>query len=88
MSYLSKINSFLLLLDTKTPLNPIQKAIEDAEINKELDKQQEILVAEFNNSVKINELFETVYKAIEGALAPTTLSGYTGYIFYIFQEFS
>ena len=39
MSYLSKINSFLLLLDTKTPLNPIQKVIEDAEINKELNEQ-------------------------------------------------
>ena len=36
MSYLSKINSFFLLLDIKTPLNPIQKAMEDAEINKEL----------------------------------------------------
>jgi len=38
MSYLSEINFFLLLLDTKTPLNPIQKAMEDAKINKELDK--------------------------------------------------
>jgi len=62
--------------------------MEDAEINKELDKQQEILVVEFDNSVGINKLFETVYKAVEGALAPTTLSGYIGYIFYIFQEFS
>ena len=84
MSYLSKINSFLLLLDTKTPLNPIQKAIEDAEINEELNKQQEILVAESNNSVRINELFKTVYKAIEGVLAPITLLGYIGYISYIF----
>ena len=88
MSYLSKINSFLLLLDTKTSLNPIQKAIEDAEINKELDKQQEILVAESDNSVRINKLFKTIYKAAEGALAPITLLGYTGYISYIFQEFS
>ena len=88
MSYLSKINSFLSLLDTKTPSNPIQKAMEDAEINEELDKQQEILVAETDNSVGINKLFETVYKAAEGALVPTTLSGYTGYISYIFQEFS
>jgi hypothetical protein len=38
MSYLSQINSFLLLLDTIIPLNSIQKAIEDAEINKELNK--------------------------------------------------
>jgi len=38
MSYLSEINSFLLLLDTKTPLNPIQKAMEDAEINEELNE--------------------------------------------------
>ena len=38
MFYLSQINSFLLLLDTITPLNPIQKALEDAEINKELNK--------------------------------------------------
>jgi len=38
MSYLSEINSFLLLLDTKTPSNPIQKAMEDAEINEELDE--------------------------------------------------
>jgi len=58
--------------------------MEDAEINKELNKQQEILVAESNNSVGINKLFETVYKAIEGALAPTTLLGYIGYISYIF----
>ena len=76
-----------ILLDTITPLNPIQKAIEDAEINKELDKQQEILIAEANNSVRINKLFKTVYKAVEGVLAPTTLSGYTGYISYILQEF-
>jgi hypothetical protein len=39
MSYLSQINSFLSSLDTKTPLNPIQKAIDDAEINEELDEQ-------------------------------------------------
>jgi len=84
MSYLSEINSFLLLLDTKTPSNPIQKAMEDAKINKELNKQQEILVAESNDSVRINELFKTVYKAIEGVLAPTTLSCYIGYISYIF----
>ena len=38
MSYLSQINSFLLLLNTITPLNPIQKAIEDAGINEELNK--------------------------------------------------
>jgi hypothetical protein len=88
MSYLSQINSFLLSLDTKTPSNPIQKAMEDAEINEELDEQQEILVAESDDSVGINELFETVYKAAEGALAPTTLSGYTGYISYIFREFT
>ena len=69
-------------LDTNTPSNPIQKAIEDAEINEELDEQQEILAAETDNSVGINELFETVYKAAEGALAPTTVSGYTGYISY------
>jgi len=77
-----------LLLDTKTPLNSIQKAIEDAEINKELNKQQEILVAETDDSVRINKLFKTVYKAIEGALAPTTLLGYIGYISYIFREFN
>jgi hypothetical protein len=87
MSYLSQINSFLLLLDTITPSNPIQKAMEDAEINEELDEQQEILAAETDNSIEINELFETVYKAAEGALAPTTLSGYTGYISYIFLIF-
>ena len=84
MSYLSKINSFLLLLDTKTLLNPIQKAIEDAKINKELNKQQEILVVDSNNSVRINKLFKTVYKAIEGVLVLITLLGYIGYIFYIF----
>ena len=61
--------------------------MEDAEINKELNKQQEILAAKADNSVKINELFKTVYKAIEGALAPITLSGYIGYISYILQEF-
>ena len=88
MSYLSKINFFLLLLDTKTPSNPIQKAIEDAEINKKLNKQQEILVTETDNSIGINKLFKTVYKAAEGTLAPITLSGYTRYISYIFQEFS
>ena len=38
MSYLFKLNSFILLLNTDTPLSPIQKAIEDAEIDKELDK--------------------------------------------------
>ena len=76
-----------MLLDTITPLNPIQKAIEDAEINKELDEQQEILIVEADNSVRINKLFKTVYKATEGALTPTTLSGYTGYISYILQEF-
>ena len=84
MCYLSQINSFILLLDTITPLNPIQKAIEDAEINKELNKQQEILIAETDNSIKINKLFKTVYKAIEGILIPTTLLGYIGYISYIF----
>ena len=82
MSYITKLNSFILSLDTNTPSNPIQKAIEDAEINEELDEQQEILAAETDNSVGINELFETVYKAAEGALAPTTVSGYTGYISY------
>ena len=61
--------------------------MEDAEINEELNKQQEILVAKTNNSVKINKLFETVYKAIKGALALTTLLGYIGYISYIFQNF-
>ena len=81
MFYLSQLNSFILSLNTDTPLNPIQKAMEDAKINKELNKQQEILAAKTNNSVRINELFKTVYKAVEGALAPTTLSGYTGYIF-------
>ena len=39
MSYLSKLNSFILLLNTDTPLSSIQKAIEDAEINKKLNKQ-------------------------------------------------
>ena len=39
MSYLSKLNSFILLLNTDTPLSPIQKAMEDAEIDKELNKQ-------------------------------------------------
>jgi len=58
--------------------------MENAKINKELNKQQEILVAETDNSVRINKLFKTVYKAIEGALAPITLLGYTGYISYIF----
>jgi len=46
------------------------------------------LTAETDNSVGINELFETVYKAAKGALAPTTLSGYIGYISYIFCEFN
>ena len=72
-----------MLLDIITPLNPIQKAIEDAEINKELNKQQEILAAEADNSVGINKLFKTVYKAAEGALVPITLLGYIGYISYI-----
>ncbi len=88
MSYFSQFHSFILLLNTNTPSNLIQKAIKDAEINEELDEQQEILAAETDNSVGINELFETVYKAAEGALAPTTLSGYTGYISYIFREFN
>ena len=88
MSYLFQLNSFILSLNTNTPLNPIQKAMEDAEINEELNEQQEILAAETDNSVGINELFETVYKAAEGALAPTTLSGYTGYISYIFCKFN
>jgi hypothetical protein len=39
MPYLSQINSFLLLLNTITPLNPIQKAMEDAKINKKLNEQ-------------------------------------------------
>ena len=39
MSYLSKLNSFIFLLNTDTPLNPIQKAIKDAEIDKKLNKQ-------------------------------------------------
>jgi len=39
MSYLFQFNFFILLLNTDTPLNPIQKAIENAEINKELNKQ-------------------------------------------------
>ena len=38
MSYLSKLNSFILLLNTDTPLSPIQKAMEDAEIDEELDE--------------------------------------------------
>ena len=38
MSYLFKLNSFILLLNTDTPLSLIQKAMEDAEINKELNK--------------------------------------------------
>ena len=38
MSYITEFNSFILLLDINTPLNPIQKAIKNAEINKELDK--------------------------------------------------
>ena len=88
MSYLFQLNSFILSLDTNTPSNLIQKAIKNAKINEELNKQQEILAAETNNSVGINELFKTVYKAAEGALAPTTLSGYTGYISYIFREFN
>ena len=62
--------------------------MEDAVINKELNEQQEILVTETDNSIGINKLFKTVYKAAEGTLAPITLSGYTGYISYIFQEFS
>ena len=88
MSYLSKLNSFILLLNINTPLSPIQKAIEDAEINKELNKQQEILVIKTDNSIRINKLFKTVYKAIEGVLIFITLLGYTKYISYIFQEFS
>jgi hypothetical protein len=79
--------SYLLLLDTITPLNPIQKAIEDTEINKELNKQQEILAAETDNSIKINQLFETVYKTAEGVLVFITLLSYTGYISYIFLSF-
>ena len=62
--------------------------MENAKINKELNKQQEILVAETDNSVRINKLFKTVYKAIEGILAPITLLGYIGYISYIFCEFN
>jgi len=58
--------------------------MEDTKINEELNKQYKILVAETDNSIGINELFKTVYKAVEGALAPTTLLGYTGYISYIF----
>ena len=77
-----------MLLDTDAPLNPIQKAIENAKINKELNKQQEILAVETDNSVRINKLFKTIYKATEGALTLTTLSGYTGYIFYIFCKFN
>ena len=88
MSYLFKLNSFILLLNTDTPLSPIQKAIKDAKIDKELNEQQEILVAETNNSIEINKLFETVYKAVEGVLTPTTLLSYIGYISHIFQEFS
>jgi len=34
--------------------------------------------------MRINKLFKTVYKAIEGALVPITLLGYIGYISYIF----
>ena len=62
--------------------------MKDAKINKELDKQQEILAVETDNSIGINKLFETVYKAAKGALAFTTLSGYTGYISYIFHKFN
>ena len=39
MSYITKLNFFILSLDTNTPLNPIQKTIENAKINKELNKQ-------------------------------------------------
>jgi len=88
MFYLSQLNSFILSLNTNTPSNPIQKAMKDAKINKELDKQQEILAVETDNSIGINKLFETVYKAAEGVLALTTLSGYTGYISYIFCKFN
>jgi len=42
------------------------------------------LVAESNNSIKINKLFKTVYKAIEGILVLITLLGYIEYISYIF----
>ena len=38
MSYLFKLNSFILLLNTDTPLSPIKKAMENAEINKKLDR--------------------------------------------------
>ena len=38
MSYFSKLNSFILLLNTDTSLSPIQKAMEDADIDKELNK--------------------------------------------------
>ena len=46
------------------------------------------MAVETNNSIKTNELFETVYKATEGALALITLLGYIGYISYIFWEFN
>ena len=41
-----------------------------------------------NNSVRINKLFKTVYKAVKGVLTPIILLGYIGYISYIFQKFS
>ena len=37
-------------------------------------------MAETDNFVGINKLFETVYKTAKSALALTTLSGYTKYI--------
>ena len=42
------------------------------------------MVVETNNSIKINKLFKTVYKAVEGVLVPITLLGYIGYTSYIF----
>ena len=41
-------------------------------------------MVETNNSIGINKLFKTVYKAKESTLAPITLLGFIGYIFYIF----
>ena len=37
-------------------------------------------MAETNNFIRINKLFKTIYKAIEGTLVSITLLGYIGYI--------
>jgi hypothetical protein len=61
--------------------------MENAKINKKLNKQSEILAVEIDNFIKINKLFETVYKAAGGILALITLLDYIGYISYIFLNF-